>query len=286
MTHSLWVNDRLTDAPALDPRDRGFTLGDGLFETIRALGGRMPLLPLHLARLRSSAGVIGLPIPWTDAFLAASTGAVLSANGLADAAVRLTVSRGTPSVRGLLPDTQPNPTLVIDVHPFAGYPADLYERGATLVTSQIRRDERSPLARVKSVSRLEHVLARRAAADAGADEALIQNSQGRAAGATAANLFVVTGRRLLTPPLEEGALPGIVRGLILDELGSSAGGDAGEGTVSFGDLDRADEVFLTNALLGILPVASLDGRRLGRERTLTSRIAKHLALRLRGAPTA
>lgn len=282
MSRLVWVNDSLTDAPALDPRDRGFTLGDGLFETIRALGGRLPLLALHLARLRSSTEIIGLPLPWTDAFLAASIDDVVSANHLTDAAVRLTVSRGVPSVRGLLPDPQPTPTLVIDVEPFTGYPPALYERGASLVTSPVRRDERSLLSRVKSLSRLEHVLARQAAARAAADEALMLNTAGRVASASAANVFIVTGQRLLTPPLEEGPLPGVVRGLILHELASAAGVEVAERALTSEDVQAADAVFLTNALLGILPVASLDGRHVGGDRTHIGALDELLARRYEG----
>jgi branched-chain amino acid aminotransferase len=280
MSRFLWVNASLTDAPAIDPRDRGFTLGDGLFETVRALGGRLPLLSLHLARLRTSAERIGLPLPWTDAFLAAAVSSVLSANALSDAAVRLTVSRGVPSRRGLLPDPRPTPTLVIAAEPFSGYP-DLHARGADLVTSQLRRDERSPLAAVKSLSRLEHVLARQDAGRAGADEALILNTSGRVAGASAANLFVVVGGRLLTPAPDEGALPGIIRGLVLMELAPAAGVAACEEPVTPDDLRRADEAFLTNALLGLLPVASLDGERIGSRRSVGARLAQLLSERLR-----
>lgn len=280
MRRLLWVDDRLTEAPVLDPRDRGFTLGDGLFETMRAVHGRLPLLPLHLARLRSSAEVIGLPLLWTDAVLASAITAVMSANDLTDAAVRLTVSRGVPSRRGLLPDRRPMPTLVIDAEPFAGYSANLYERGAVLVTSPIPRNEQSPLATLKSTSRLEQVLARQGAADAGADEALILNTAGRVAGASAANLFVVLGRRLLTPSLDEGALPGVVRRVILEELAPAAGLDALETSVASDELHRADEVFLTSALLGILPAASLDGRPIGPDRSAGPALASILARRL------
>lgn len=281
MNRFVWVNEGLTDAPAIDPRDRGFTLGDGLFETVRALGGRLPLLRLHLARLRTSAQRIDLPLPWTDAFLTAAISSLLSANALTDAAVRLTVSRGVPSRRGLLPDPQPVPTLVIDATPFSGYPADLYARAADLVTSQLQRDERSPLATVKSLSRLEHVLARQDAARAGADEALILNASGRLAGASAANLFVMVGGRLLTPPPGEGALPGIIRGLVLTQLAPAAGLASSEEPLTPDDLRRADEAFLTNALLGLLPVASVDGERIGSRRSVGPSLAQLLSERLR-----
>jgi branched-chain amino acid aminotransferase len=280
MSRTLWVNDRLTAAPAIDPRDRGFTLGDGLFETVRALGGRLPLLPLHLGRLRASAAVIDLPLPWTDAFLASAVASVLSTNALADAAVRLSVSRGVPSRRGLLPDPQPVPTLIIDAEPFSGYPDPLYERGAAVVTSGMRRDERSPLASVKSLSRLEQVLVRQAAARAGADEAIVLNTAGRIAGASAANVFAVGDGRLLTPALEEGALPGIVRGLVLDEIGEAAGLIVVQGELTRDELLRADAAFLTSALLGSLRISSLDGQPVGQATSAMARLGALLTERL------
>jgi branched-chain amino acid aminotransferase len=280
MTRLIWVNHDLTDTPVLDPRDRGFTLGDGLFETVRALGGSLPLLPLHLARLRAATRRIDLPLPWTDVFLASAVSSVLSANAVADAAVRITVSRGVPSRRGLLPDPLSTPTLVIGADPFGGYPSDLYERGAAVVTSPIRRDERSPLASVKSLSRLEHVLARQAAARARSDEAIVTNTLDRVAGASAANVFAVVDGRLVTPATSEGALPGIIRGLILDELAPTAGLAAAESTLTLDDLRRADEAFLTSALLGLLPIASLDGQPVGQRGPVVPRLSHLLAERL------
>jgi branched-chain amino acid aminotransferase len=111
----LWVNDRLVpfNEAALDPRDRGFTLGDGLFETIRVRGGRLPLVDLHLARLRAGARQIGLSRVPDDETLSGAIRATLQANGLFDAAVRLTVSRGVPAHRGILSKPEPAPSLVV-----------------------------------------------------------------------------------------------------------------------------------------------------------------------------
>jgi branched-chain amino acid aminotransferase len=256
----LWFGDGLSPAPALDPRDRGFALGDGLFETIRAVHGRTPLLPLHLARLRGGARVIGLDLGWDDAYLTDAVAAVLAANRLTDAAVRLTVSRGVPMQRGLLPDVGAAPSLVIDATPFAGYPDRLFHAGAGVMTSAVRRDERSPLSGLKSLSRLDSVLARRAAADAGGDEALMLNTRGRIAGASAANIFAVRDGRLLTPSVAEGALPGIVRGLLLGELAPALGMATEEGRLEVGSLHGADEAFLSSALLGVLSLTSVDKR--------------------------
>src|SRR4051812_4968401 len=139
----LWVNGRLISPGelGLDPRDRGFTLGDGLFETMWARGGAVQRLKQHLARLRAGAAAIDLPLPWTQGELADAVGHALGANALQEATVRLTVSRGVPMSRGLLPDTDPTPSLVIHAQQFSGYPAALYARGMHAIISRIRRNE-------------------------------------------------------------------------------------------------------------------------------------------------
>ncbi len=259
----MWIGDGIRSSPALDPRDRGFTLGDGLFETIRAVRGRTPFLPLHLARLRAGADSIWLSLPWTDGFLTDAVAATLVANDLTDAAVRITVTRGVPAQRGLLPDAGAIPSLVVDAEPFGGSLHDLYARGATALTSRIRRDEHSPLCSLKSISRLDSILARRGAADAGADEAILCNTAGRIAGASAANIFIVNDRALRTPSVVEGALPGIVRGVLLHEVAPALGVAVEEGRVEADELGDAEEAFLTNALLGVLPLTLVDQRPIG-----------------------
>jgi branched-chain amino acid aminotransferase len=261
----LWVNDGLVplDEAALDPRDRGFTLGDGLFETIRARGGRPLLLDLHLARVRAGAGRIGLSRIPDDETLSGAIHKTLEANGLSDAAVRLTISRGVPANRGLSPNPEPAPSLVVHAQPFAGYPAELYSRGMRTVISSIPRNEHSPLARIKALSYLDNVLARRESEARGVDEALMLNTAGHLACASAANLFLARGESLLTPDPESGVLPGTVRGLVLAELAPQMGLTAVERPVRTEELAKADEAFLTSALLGVMPLTEVDGHPVG-----------------------
>lgn len=277
----LWVDGGLAPAagPHLSARDRGFTLGDGLFETMRARAGRILHLDRHLARLRAGAALLELILPWSDDDLVTAAGATLAANGLAAAAVRLTVSRGRPRGRGLLPEPAALPALVIDAQPFAGYPAELYARGMRAVTSGIRRNEHSPLARAKTLSYLDNVLARAEAARAGADEALLRNTAGGLACASAANLFLVSGGQAATPPVAAGALPGIMRGRLLEEVAAAAGLAAVERPLTPDELLTADEAFLTSSLLGVMPLTAVDGRPVGAGRpgAATRRLAAALA---------
>lgn len=261
----LWVNGLLAPAgeARVDPRDRGFTLGDGLFETMRASGGTVPCLARHLARLRTGAAVIGLSVPWTDDDLDRAVVQTLRANGLSDGAVRLTVSRGVPHRRGLLPEPGPMPSLVIHAQAFAGYPAPLYARGMRVVTSRVMRNEHSPLANVKTLGMLENVMARREAAAQEADEALMRNTRGRLACASAANLFLVVAGVLITPDVASGALLGTTRQRVLEELAPQLGLEAAARTVRPDELLGASEAFLTSALLGVMPLTAVDGAPIG-----------------------
>ncbi len=242
----------------LNPLDRGFTLGDGLFETLRVRGDTVLGIERHLFRLRVGAAVLGLsPLP-KDKDLKDAITKTLTANGLTEAAVRLTISRGVPKRRGLLPEPEPNPSMVIHAEPFTGYPAELYDRGARAVISGIRRNEHSPLARVKSLNYLDNVLARREAEARGVDDALLLNTAGDLACASAANLFLLLHGALVTPSVASGALPGTVRELVTAELAPPIGLKVVERVVRPEELRAAHEVFLTNALMGIVPLTVVD----------------------------
>lgn len=261
----LWVNDRLVPAGEahLDPRDRGFSLGDGLFETMRARGGIVLFVERHLARLSEGARTIGLPLPWDEEWLKKAIRETVEVNGLSEAAVRLTVSRGVPKRRGLRPEPDSEPTLVVHAEHFPGYPDSLYE-GMHAVTSRfVRRNERSPLSSVKSLSYLENVLARREADACGADEALLLNTSGYLACASAANLFLVLGEELFMPDLASGALPGTVRDVVANDLAPLAGLEVTERAVNPEELAWADEAFLTSALLGVVPLVETDDLAIG-----------------------
>lgn len=245
----VWLDGGLIAAEAarIAPSDRGFTLGDGLFETLAVHGGEMARLPAHLARLAAGARVLGLPVPPFDLPQVAT--ALLQANGLSDAVLRLTLTRGT-GPRGVLPPAQPSPTLLVTAAPMAA-PAG----PARLVVATVtRRNEHSPLSRIKSLNYLDNILARQEAQARGADDALLLNTQGRVAESTIANVFLVLEGALVTPPLSEGALPGVMRAEILAR-------GAAERPIAVDDLAAASEVFLTSSL-GVRSVRKVAGRAL------------------------
>jgi branched-chain amino acid aminotransferase len=239
MTALLWLDGALLPASEarIDPADRGLLLGDGLFETIAVMGGAPLRLDAHFRRLREGAGLLGLEVPVADQTLADGVAAVARENGLADAAVRLTLTAG-PGPRGLLRPQPGRPTLMLTAAPL---PAPL-PPARVIVATVTRRNEHSPLSRVKSLNYLDGVLAREEARARGADDAILLNTAGFVAEATAANLFALLDGELVTPPISDGVLPGVRRAEIIAERG------AVERRLTMAELARAEEIFLTSAL--------------------------------------
>lgn len=247
----VWLNGTMLPVAEarIDPSDRGFLLGDGLFETMAAHNGAVPELARHYARLRAGALLLRLRVPVDELTLARAIVAVLDANKLREAALRLTLTRG-PGPRGLLPPANPAPTLLLTAAPLLPYGGPL-----RLVTSTIRRDEESPLSTIKSLNYLPNVLARLEAAERGADDALLLNRAGRVAETSAATLFVFLNGKWITPPVSEGALPGIRRAGLLEA------GRVREAVVTVDNLSAAEALCMGSAL-SLRYIAAIDGRTL------------------------
>ena len=294
----VWVDGRLlpADAPHVSAFDRGFQLGDGVFETLRARGGRPTELAEHLARLRGSAAGLAIALPSNvDTLLARAIDELLVVETLAgpdaDASVRITVSRGAFFGRGLLPpDEHPAPTIVVQAWPVAPTPPSHLEVGLHLMASGVRRDPENPLSALKTTSRADYVYARLEARTAGADDALFLTIDGFLSEATSANLFVVRpggdgAPELATPSLACAILPGTTRDWIL-RWAASVGLQPMEGWLTTRDLAEADEAFLSSSVAGILPVTRFAGEPIGEGRpgewTLRARADREAFIR--GAP--
>ena len=266
-----WVNGRLlpAGAPALPVADRAFQLGDGVFETLRVRRGVPIELDGHLRRLHAGLDTLTIRLDWSDAEIAAAIAETVARNAPADAAVRVTVSRGAPESRGLLPAgwRDGHATLVVQAWPNAGVPAQVLERGLRAIVSTARRDPSSPLAGVKTVSRAEYVWAKLEADRAGVDDAISLTLDGVVAEATTASLAVVMGSALRTPPLSTGVLAGTTRDWLLSADGAVAIGlDTGEAAFGLDELLGADEAILCSSVAGILPLVEIDGRPVGEGR--------------------
>lgn len=263
-----WVDGRLgpADAPALPVCDRGFQLGDGVFETLRVRRGVAIELDLHLQRLRQGLAALEIRLPWSDADVAGAIAVTVAINAPEDAAVRLTVSRGAPSARGLLPAGWHDlrATLVVQAWPYVGASATLLERGVRAIVSTARRDPANPLAGVKTVSRADYVWTKLEADRAGADDAITLTLDGHVAEATTANLALIFGNALRTPPLSTGVLAGTTRDWLLAAEGAAALGLA-VAEAAFGpeELFAADEAVLCSSVAGILPLVEVDGHPIG-----------------------
>lgn len=271
----VWVDGRVVDADAthLSVFDRGFQLGDGIFETLRARGGRPTELAEHLARLHRSAAGLEIALPDdVDTRLTEGIIALLAAEGLdgpgGDASVRITVSRGPFRARGVLPpDEGAAATLVIQAWPVTAAPASHLERGLHLASSRVRRDPLNPLAMLKTTSRAEYVYARLEARRAGADDALFLTVDDYLSEATSANLFLVRRAtdgvlELATPALDCAILPGTTRSWLLG-WAARTGLRPLQGRLTRADLAAADEAFLSSSVAGILPVTRFDGAPIG-----------------------
>ncbi|KMO27442.1 aminotransferase class IV [Methylobacterium aquaticum] len=249
----LWRDGEIHAGTVLpfDMADRGLLLGDGVFDTALALGGQVVEEAAHLARLAAAAAALGFALDLAEARTAMRAVAALHPR----AAIRTTATRG-PGPRGLRPPAAANPVLWATAAPLR--PGTAFAE-VSLGWSAIRRNETSPASRHKTLGYLDAVLAAEAASRDGHDEALFLNTAGRVACAGTGTLFAVSGRRLVTPPLGEGVLAGIVRARVL-ALAPGLGLDAAERPVTPDDLARAEAAFLTNSLRLIAPV-----RRIGEQ---------------------
>lgn len=239
----------------ISPLDRGFLAGDGMFETLRCYRGKPFLLPEHLDRLALAGKELALPVPGREV-LARAVAEVLRANALAEARVRITVTRGAGP--GELWAEGP-PTVLVAAWPVE-VPAGLYVRGAAVVTSAQRVPAR---AHPKSTSFQAHVLAKAEARRANAWEALLLNDRGEVAEGATSNVFALLDGALVTPPVEAGALAGITRQVVLRLAQPALCLAAREDTLRPGDLHAARELFLTSSVAEIVPVVRVDGQAVG-----------------------
>jgi branched-chain amino acid aminotransferase len=267
--------------------DHGLLYGDGVFEGIRVYARRIFRLGAHIERLYTSAQALALSIPLTRDELTAAVREAVRRNQCENGYIRLVVTRGAGEL-GIDPTSCPKPSVIIIVTDVRVYARDLYATGVNVITSATRQvSHESVDPRVKSLNYLKNILAKIDAQHAGAQEAILLNAEGFIAECTADNLFVVKAGRLLTPSPQDGALEGITRGTIL-QLAAEARIAASEARLTRFDVYTADEVFLTGTGAELMPVAEVDGRRIGdaTSRPITRRLtdAFHALVRNEGDP--
>jgi branched-chain amino acid aminotransferase len=260
------VNGRITSgADAVVPVfDHGFLYGEGIYETMRTYRGRPFLYERHLRRLRNSARMILLDLPFSNGDLAARIAETMTAAALAgaEAYVRVLVTRGVGDLT-YDPHATPHPSVVIIVKPHVGLSPEMYEHGVGVVIVDVVRNHPgtvSPM--IKSNNLLNCALAAQEAIRRGGFEGIMRNYRGELSECTTSNLFIVQGGVALTPPLESGLLPGITREFLFD-VGQAVGIEVREHILRDEDLFAADEVFLTSTTRELLPIVSVDERAIG-----------------------
>ena len=271
MPGAVSVNGRLSGEreAVISVFDHGFLYGEGVYEVCRTYGGRVRLLARHLTRLRASASLIALPVPFSDEDLSTRIAETLAAAellpwrpGSADAYVRLLLTRGVGEL-SYDPRACPEPSLVIIARPHTPPPPAVYEAGVDVAIVDVERNRREALnPRIKSNNLLNNALAMQQALERGAFEAVMRNHAGELAECSQSNLFVVRDGRVATPPLDAGLLPGITRAFVL-ELCAALELPADERALGDGDLLGADEAFLTSTTREVVPIVRVDGRAIG-----------------------
>ncbi len=255
----IWLDDAhgagLHDGPTIpfDASDRGLLLGDGLFETMTAWNGVIFERAAHVARLVAGCAVMQLVLE--PQRIEAAIDAMLAGAPAAGAVIRVTVTRG-PGRRGLAMPEEARPTVMATRAPWN---RDLVFQPQRLATVSIRRNEMSPVSRLKSLCYLDGVLGLAEASRAGATDALFLNTGGLIASTSMANLFVVFADRIATPPTRAGILAGIMRARLLAE-GQIGGLPMVEADIAPTDITAASAMFLTNSVRLVMPVQQSDSR--------------------------
>jgi len=265
MAATVSVNGRITgegDA-VISVFDHGFLYGEGVYETLRTYRGVPFLYDRHLRRLRRSAELIGLAIPFSDEALAGQIRATREAAGFAgEAYIRVLVTRGIGDLT-YDPAATPTPSVVIIVKPHVDLAPDVYRDGVRVVIVDVVRNHPASVSpMIKSNNLMNSALAMQEAIRRGAFEAVMRNFRGELTECAVANLFVVRDGAVLTPPLSAGILPGITREYLV-EIAQPQSIEVREATLHDEDLFAADEAFLTGTTREIVPIVTVNDRTIG-----------------------
>ncbi len=247
--------------------DHGFLYGEGVYETLRTYRRRPFLFGPHMERLRRSAALMALPVPFSDADMAGWVAQTMDAHDtlaapLTEAYIRILFTRGVGPLT-YNPAACPVPTVVIIVKEFPAPSERTFTDGIAVALVDVRRNHPDALnPAIKSNNLLNNALAMQQALRTGADEALMLNHDGHVVECSQSNFFIVRGGRLQTPPLADGLLPGITRAFVID-LARDAGLGVDEASFAADDVLSADEAFITGTTREVTPVVRVDGRPVG-----------------------
>lgn len=250
----VFLNGRLVpeEQATVSIFDRSFLYGDGLFETLRVVNGKPFRWWEHMERLRTGADFLGIKIPFACKSLEKSALQLIAENRMPEALLRLTLSRGV-GLRGYSPKGATAPALAMTLHPLPKIPASW-----RLHTASLRLPAGEKLAQFKTANKLAQVLARAEADAAGADEALLRNTEGFVVEGASSNLFWVEGETICTPSLVSGILAGVTRAVTV-ELCGQLGVPVAERAITPEELRKVAGVFVTLSSVGVVECSELDG---------------------------
>jgi branched-chain amino acid aminotransferase len=269
MAATVNVNGRVSDQAhaSISVFDHGFLYGEGVYETLRTYNGQPFLFDRHMKRLRTSAGMLALAVPLSDAAIETRFRDTMKAAGLGDSAdreayIRILVTRGIGELT-YDPAACPTPSVVVIVKPNVDPPKEAFERGVKVALVPIVRNHPGSVnPMIKSNNLLNNALAMQEAFRRGGFEGIMRNYKGELAECTQSNFFIVKNGAALTPPIDAGLLPGITRAFLF-EVGAEIGIAVREQVLRDEDLFGADECFLTSTTREAVPIVQVDDRTIG-----------------------
>ncbi len=265
---NLWlVNGQRT---GVDPADRGLAYGDGVFETMAAHDGHIRWLDLHFDRLEEGCRRLEIPPPGRHVL---AHEIATHCTRVGRATVKVIVTRGS-GTRGYAPPAAQAPTRILSIGAWPNYPSSHYTDGIRVRVCRLRLAENPALAGMKHLNRLEHVLAHLELRGTDAEQGLLLDTSEHVIGGTSSNVFAVHRGQLLTPAIERAGIKGVMRRAVL-AAATELGVQAVERDLTLAEISSADELFMTNALFGIWPVASLDNKKFACG-PVTQRLMQHL----------
>ena len=273
MTENIFLNYKLVDSDKayIPVTDSGLLYGAGLFETMRSYNGTVFELDAHLERLFASAKAIAINNPYNEKYFADAVYAVLKANELTDARLRLTLTSGLIGQ----PEENRKPTIIIAATKLQPYPAEYYRKGVLVVLSPFRQNPADPLCGHKTTSYFSRIITLNLAHQKNAAEALWFTTDNRLAEGCISNVFLVKNSALYTPLTTTPVLPGIARKTVI-EIASKNSIQIVEKDLNINDLLDADEVFLTNVIMQVMPVNGIEKHTVGNGKVgqVTERLRK------------
>lgn len=257
----VYLNDKIVDADqaCISPADNGFLYGMGIFETMRAKDGKVFAMDEHIDRLLNSTAKLDVAHNYDKQYITGAIKQVLVANELEDARIRLTLTSG-PTPKST--DEDLLPTLLVTAVPFTPYPQEYYDKGVTVTLSDTRQNISDPTCGHKTTNFFARLIALNAAHKKHAVESLWFTTEGVLAEGCVSNVFIVKDSVLCTPRADTPILPGIARKHVL-EIAESEGIKTEEKDLDIKDLLSADEVFVTNVIMSVMPVIAIEAHDVG-----------------------